>query len=112
VLERPQSNSGDFYRELGDILSVKREPSNRRGGSKSLRERWRVHVASTRIKPALLIDEGAPIAERDGQTTWISGEVRFLRQLLLGQFRLVAEFFADRRTPRLVPIGCRDWSIA
>jgi len=29
VVERPQSKSGDFYRELGDIFSVKLSPSNR-----------------------------------------------------------------------------------
>ena len=57
VLERPQSRSGDFYRELGDILSVKLRPSNRWGGFKSLRERWRAHVDSSRIKPVLLVDE-------------------------------------------------------
>jgi type II secretory pathway predicted ATPase ExeA len=58
VVERPQSKSGDFYRELGDIFSVKLRPSNRWGGFRALRERWKAHVASTRIKPVLLIDEG------------------------------------------------------
>lgn len=57
VVERPQSRMADFYRELGDIFSVKLSPSNRWGGFKALRERWRVHVASTRIKPVLLVDE-------------------------------------------------------
>jgi type II secretory pathway predicted ATPase ExeA len=57
VLERPQSKSADFYRELGDIFSVKLRPSNRYGGFKALRERWKAHVASSRIKPVLLVDE-------------------------------------------------------
>jgi len=57
VLERPQSRSADFYRELGDIFSVKLSPSNRYGGFKALRERWRAHVASSRSKPVLLVDE-------------------------------------------------------
>jgi len=57
VLERPQSKSADFYRELGDIFSVKLRPSNRWGGFKALRERWKTHVASSRIKPILLVDE-------------------------------------------------------
>lgn len=57
VLERPQSKSADFYRELGDIFSVKLRPSNRWGGFKSLRERWQAHVASSCIKPVLLVDE-------------------------------------------------------
>jgi type II secretory pathway predicted ATPase ExeA len=57
VLERPQSKGADFYRELGDIFSVKLSPSNRWGGFRALRERWKAHVASSRIKPVLLIDE-------------------------------------------------------
>lgn len=57
VLERPQSKNADFYRELGDIFSVKLSPSNRWGGFKALRERWKAHVVSSRIKPVLLVDE-------------------------------------------------------
>ena len=51
VLKRPQSESSDFYRELGDIFAVKLTPSNRWGGFKALRERWKAHVASSRIRP-------------------------------------------------------------
>jgi general secretion pathway protein A len=57
VIERPQSKVPDFYRELGDIFAVKLAPHNRWGGFKALRERWKAHVASSRIKPVLLIDE-------------------------------------------------------
>jgi len=57
AVERPQSKGADFYRELGDIFSVKLRPSNRWGGFRALRERWKTHVASTRVKPVLLIDE-------------------------------------------------------
>jgi general secretion pathway protein A len=57
VIERPQSKVPDFYRELGDIFAVKLAPHNRWGGFKALRERWKTHVASSRIKPVLLIDE-------------------------------------------------------
>ena len=57
ALERPQSKITDFYRELGDIFAVKLSSSNRWGGFRALRERWKAHVASTRIKPVLLIDE-------------------------------------------------------
>ena len=57
VVERPQSKSADFYRELGDIFSVQLRPSNRWGGFRALRERWKAHVAATRIKPVLLVDE-------------------------------------------------------
>jgi general secretion pathway protein A len=57
VIERPQSKSHDFYRELGDIFAVKLVPHNRWCGFKALRERWKAHVASSRIRPVLLIDE-------------------------------------------------------
>ena len=57
VIERPQSKSPDFYRELGDIFAVKLAPHNRWCGFKALRERWKAHVASSRIRPVLLIDE-------------------------------------------------------
>lgn len=57
VLQRPQSKNADFYRELGDIFSVKLSPSNRWGGFKALRERWKAHLAAARIKPVLLVDE-------------------------------------------------------
>ncbi len=62
VLERPQSKSADFYRELGDIFSVKLKPSNRYGGFKALRERWKAHMTSSRIKPVLLVDEAQEMA--------------------------------------------------
>lgn len=62
VLERPQSKTADFYRELGDVFSVKLRPSNRYGGFKALRERWKAHVASSRIKPLLLVDEAQEMA--------------------------------------------------
>src|SRR5208283_3311180 len=57
VIERPQSKSGDFYRELGDIFAVKLAPHNRWGGFKALRERWKTHVAYSRIRPVLLVNE-------------------------------------------------------
>jgi type II secretory pathway predicted ATPase ExeA len=62
ALERPQSKSADFYRELGDIFSVKLSPSNRWGGFKALREKWKAHVVSSRIKPVLLVDEAQEMA--------------------------------------------------
>jgi general secretion pathway protein A len=62
VIERPQSKSSDFYRELGDIFAVKLNPSNRWGGFKALRERWKSHVASSRIRPVLLVDEAQEMA--------------------------------------------------
>ena len=53
------------YRELGDVFSVKLSPSNRWGGFKALRERWKAHLASSRIKPVLLVDEAQKSAVLD-----------------------------------------------
>ncbi len=57
VMERPQSNLGDFYRELGDRFGVNLSPANRFGGFKALRERWRDHIKTTLFRPVLIIDE-------------------------------------------------------
>ena len=108
VLERPQSKGADFYRELGDIFSVKLSPSNRWGGFKALRERWKVHVASSRIKPVLLVDEAQ---EMDSE---VLGELRILSSadfdatslltvVLAGDGRLVERL----RQQELVPLGTR-----
>jgi type II secretory pathway predicted ATPase ExeA len=72
AVERPQSRNPDFYRELGDIFSVKLSPHNRWGGFKVLRERWKAHLAAARIKPVLLIDEAQEMAPE------VLGELRLL----------------------------------
>jgi general secretion pathway protein A len=72
VIERPQSKSADFYRELGDIFAVKLAPHNRWGGFKALRERWKTHVASSRIRPVLLVDEAQEMSPD------VLGELRIL----------------------------------
>jgi len=108
VLERPQSKNADFYRELGDIFSVKLSPSNRWGGFKSLRERWKVHVSSSRIKPILLVDEA------QGMTPDVLSELRILSSadfdatslltvVLSGDGRLLELL----RHEDLVPLGTR-----
>ena len=51
VLERPQSKTADFYRELGDLFADKLTPHNRWGGFKALRERWKTHMAAARLRP-------------------------------------------------------------
>jgi type II secretory pathway predicted ATPase ExeA len=108
VLERPQSNSGDFYRELGDIFSVKLKPSNRWGGFKALRERWRAHVASTRIKPVLLIDEAQEMTPEVLSELRILSSAEFdalslLTVILSGDGRLLELL----RHEDLVPLGTR-----
>jgi general secretion pathway protein A len=72
VLERPQSKAADFYRELGEIFAVKLAPHNRWGGFKALRERWKAHMASSRLRPVLLIDEAQEMSPD------VLGELRLL----------------------------------
>jgi general secretion pathway protein A len=108
VLQRPQSKGADFYRELGDIFGVKLSPSNRWGGFKALRERWKAHVASARIKPVLLIDEAQ---EMDSE---VLSELRLLTSadfdatalltvVLSGDGRLLERL----RQEALIPLGTR-----
>ena len=108
VLQRPQSKGADFYRELGDVFSVKLSPSNRWGGFKALRERWKAHVASSRIKPVLLVDEAQ---EMDGE---VLSELRLLSSadfdatslltvVLCGDGRLLERL----RQEALLPLGTR-----
>jgi hypothetical protein len=108
VLQRPQSKSADFYRELGDIFSVKLSPSNRWGGFKALRERWKAHVASARIKPVLLIDEAQEMNSE------VLGELRLLASADFDAASLLTVVLCgDGRLPErlrqadLVPLGTR-----
>jgi general secretion pathway protein A len=108
VIERPQSKSPDFYRELGDIFAVKLAPHNRWCGFKALRERWKAHVASSRIRPVLLIDEAQEMSPD------VLGELRILSSadfdatslltvVLSGDGRLLELL----RHQDLVPLGTR-----
>jgi general secretion pathway protein A len=108
VIERPQSKSSDFYRELGDIFAVKLTPSNRWGGFKALRERWKAHVASSRIRPVLLIDEAQEMAAEVLAELRILSSADFdatslLTVVLSGDGRLVELL----RQEQLVPLGTR-----
>jgi general secretion pathway protein A len=108
VLERPQSRIPDFYRELGDIFSVKLTASNRWGGFRTLRERWKAHLASTRIKPVLLIDEAQEMAPEVLNELRILSSAEFdatslLTVVLSGDGR----FLELLRHEALVPLGTR-----
>ena len=108
VLERPQSKNADFYRELGDIFSVKLSPSNRWGGFRALRQRWKAHLDSARIKPVLLVDEAQQM-EPD-----VLNELRILSSADFDATSLLTVVLAgDSRLPELlrredlVPLGTR-----
>ena len=108
AVERPQSKNADFYRELGDIFSVKLRPSNRWGGFRALRERWKSHLASTRIKPVLLIDEAQEMDPEVLSELRILSSADFdstslLTVILSGDGRLLELL----RHEDLVPLGTR-----
>jgi type II secretory pathway predicted ATPase ExeA len=108
VIERPQSRTADFYRELGDLFAVKLKPHNRWGGFKALRERWKAHMASSRIRPVLLVDEAQEMSSE------VLGELRILSSadfdatslltvVLSGDGRLLERLRQDD----LIPLGSR-----
>jgi len=108
VIERPHSKGSDFYRELGDIFAVKLSPLNRWGGFKALRERWRAHVAATRIHPVLLIDEAQEMNPD------VLGELRILSSAELDAKNLLTIVLSGDgrllellRREQLVPLGTR-----
>jgi len=108
VIERPQSKTADFYRELGDIFAVKLAPHNRWGGFKALRERWKTHVASSRIRPVLLIDEAQDMSPEVLSELRILSSADFdatslLMVVLSGDGRLLERL----RQEDLVPLGSR-----
>lgn len=57
IMKRPQSNMGDFYRELGELFQIELKLSNRWGGFRLLREKWIRHIDSTLFRPVLIVDE-------------------------------------------------------
>jgi len=108
VMERPQSNLGDFYRELGDRFEVNLSPSNRFGGFRALREKWRNHIKDTLLRPILLIDEAQEVATSCLNELRLLGSVQFdsqciLSTVLCGDDRLPERF----GLPELVPLGSR-----
>lgn len=108
VMQRPQSKLGDFYRELGELFNVSLSPSNRYGGFKSLRTRWKAHCQSTLLKPVLLIDEAQQASEECLTELRLLQSHHFDSQSLLftilcGDNRLPEKF----RSAELLPLGSR-----
>jgi general secretion pathway protein A len=108
VVNHPQSNLNDFYRELGDIFAVPLRPSNRWGGFKALRERWFAHLESSRCRPVLLIDEAQEMPTPVLSELRLLASARFDSQPLLctvlaGDARLIEKL----RHEELIPLGSR-----
>lgn len=108
TLEHPQSRCSDFYRELGDLFGVPLGAHNRWAGFKALRSRWSDHIASTRCRPVLIIDEAQETL------TTVFSELRILaskeldsKQLLCVVFAGDARLVERLRSAELLPLGSR-----
>jgi general secretion pathway protein A len=108
VMERPQSNLGDFYRELGELFKVNLSPANRYGGFKTLRQRWQSHIKSTLFRPVLIIDEAQEMFTTCLNELRLISSANFDSQYLLttvicGDMRLPERF----RSNALMSLGSR-----
>jgi type II secretory pathway predicted ATPase ExeA len=108
VVTRAQSALGDFYRELGELFGVTLTVSNRWGGFKALRERWRTHIESTVTRPVLLIDEAQNAAPAILEELRVLSSTEFdsaslLTLVLAGDLRLLERL----RRPDLLPLASR-----
>jgi general secretion pathway protein A len=108
TLERPQSHAADFYRELGELFGVPLSPHNRWAGFKALRARWSEHIASTLMRPVLILDEAQEAP------THVLSELRLLASKNLDSKQLLCVVFAGDarlterfRDPELLPLGSR-----
>jgi type II secretory pathway predicted ATPase ExeA len=108
VMERPQSSLSDFYREMGALFGVNLSPSNRYGGFKALRERWKTHIKNTLFRPVLLVDEAQEMLNPCLNEIRLLGSDEFdstclLTSVLCGDMRLPERF----RNTALVSLGSR-----
>lgn len=108
MLNHPQSNLADFYRELGELFGVGLKPHNRWGGFKTLRERWHAHLEGTRLRAVLLIDEAQEMTPAALSELRLLASARFdsrplLSIVLVGDSRLTEKLKRDD----LLPLGSR-----
>ncbi|HTQ06539.1 MAG TPA: AAA family ATPase [Polyangiaceae bacterium] len=108
TIEHPQSRTSDFYRELGDVFGIALAAHNRFAGFKALRTRWSEHIASTLMRPVLIMDEAQETL------TTVFGELRILASKELDSKQLLCVILAgDARLPdrlrstELLPLGSR-----
>lgn len=108
VLTRPQSGLGDFYRELGQLFGVALTPHNRWAGFRALREKWLTHIAATRYRPVLIVDEAQEVPVSVLAELRILASTDFdsrsiLTVVLAGDGRLIQQLRRDD----LLPIASR-----
>lgn len=107
-IDRPQSSVADFYRELGDAFGISVAASNRWGGFRALREKWRATLEASLNRPVLLIDEAQEMSAQ------VLAELRILSAEHFGSRSLLTIILAgDSRLPErfrcaeLAPLGSR-----
>jgi len=108
VINHPQGNLGDFYREMGDVFGVALRPSNRWAGFKGLRERWLAHLQSTHQRAVILIDEAQEMGPKTLLELRLLASTDFdsrplLAVVLAGDARLNDALARDE----LLPLGTR-----
>jgi type II secretory pathway predicted ATPase ExeA len=108
TIERPQSRVQDFYRELGELFGVPLSPYNQWAGFKALRACWTEHIASSLMRPVLILDEAQEAP------TPVLNELRLLASKDLDSKQLLCVVFAGDarlperfRTAELLPLGSR-----
>lgn len=107
-ITRPQSKLRDFYRELGSLFGVELKANNTYGGFTALRQKWKQHVESSRLRPVIIIDEAQDMLPTTLSELRMLSSSEFDSQNLLtvvlaGDKRLPEKF----RTPDLLPVGSR-----
>jgi type II secretory pathway predicted ATPase ExeA len=108
VINHPQSNLADFYRELGEVFGVALRPSNRWAGFKVLRDRWHAHLEATRRRTIIVIDEAQEMGAKNLLELRMLASTRFdslplLAVVLSGDARLSEALAKDD----LLPLGTR-----
>ncbi len=108
TVDHPQSGVLDFYRELSDLFGLDLPLRNRWAGFKSLRTRWSEHIASTHLRPVLIIDEAQEMPDSVFNELRILTSKDFDARCLLcvvfaGDRRLLDRF----RRPDLLPLATR-----
>jgi general secretion pathway protein A len=108
ALAHPQSQLGDFYRELGVLFSCPLKPYNRWGGFQALREKWQAHLEATLLRPVLLADEAQEMSPAVLNELRLLASTRFASRIILsivlaGDGRLVERL----AQPELVALGSR-----
>lgn len=105
---RPQSGLADFYREMGALFGIDLRVSNRWGGYRGLREKWRHHIATTLLRPVLLVDEAQEVPHTVLSELRLLSMEKFdssclLTVVLAGDTRLTNAF----KQEDLIPLGNR-----